>query len=144
MQEREEHKQEWKLEYTSIPKAFFTPHHVGRSCIHVIPVHCCVPFHSCTNVSPNICCATMSSNNYLRSFLPQFESRSHFAQKWVPTMEVVLSHCSQQWVPTTPILGAHFCTCSWTPLLPNNGLQQWSWIMRPDRQKNRQSVMSSP
>jgi hypothetical protein len=32
----------YSLEYTDIPKVFFTPHHVGPCCTNVIRGHCCV------------------------------------------------------------------------------------------------------
>lgn len=49
------------LEYKYIPNLFFTPHHVGRVCINVIQGHCCVLGYSCTNVTPDDCCATMET-----------------------------------------------------------------------------------
>jgi hypothetical protein len=71
-------KKVYSLEYTNIPKAFFTPRHLGRCCTSVIPTHycvlshsyayfiqarCCVSYHSCTNVNPKYCCTTMGFNN---------------------------------------------------------------------------------
>jgi hypothetical protein len=55
------HNQVWKLyslEYTDIPKVFFTPHHVGYCGNNVIPGHrcTCVP-----TVTLGHCCATMCS-----------------------------------------------------------------------------------
>jgi hypothetical protein len=81
----------YSLKNTNIPKAFFTPHHIGRCCTNAIPGHCCVVGHSCinvihgcccfsgyscTNMSPNLCYATMSSNNDLRSIF-LCDPRSH-------------------------------------------------------------------
>jgi hypothetical protein len=68
---------------TDTPKAFLKSQHVGRCCTNVIRKHRCVEDHYCKNVIPDYCCvlchsltvisghccATVSSNNYLSSFL---------------------------------------------------------------------------
>lgn len=63
-------KKDWKMssEYSNIPKALFTPHHILR---------CWALFSSSTTVSQTHCCSTMSSNTDLRSFLHQHCLRSH-------------------------------------------------------------------
>jgi hypothetical protein len=55
----------YSLEYTGIPKAFFTytPHHIGHCCSNVIEDHCCILDHSFTNVIPGHFCTTVCSNN---------------------------------------------------------------------------------
>jgi hypothetical protein len=74
------------LEYTDIPKVFFTPqsYYPGHCCTDVIRAHCCATkcfnndlgFHFCatislghswTNIIRGHCCITTCSNNYLGS-----------------------------------------------------------------------------
>jgi hypothetical protein len=67
------------LEYTDIPKVFFTPHLVGHCCTDVTQGDCCALGHSCINVAWSCAmvhsyrnviwghCATVCSNNYLSS-----------------------------------------------------------------------------
>jgi hypothetical protein len=66
------------LENTNIPKAFFTLHHVGRSCTNVIPVHCC------SQVIPALMLykVTVASLTILAMMCAQII----FAQKCLPTM----------------------------------------------------------
>jgi hypothetical protein len=58
----------YSLEHTDIPKAFFTPHHLGHCLTNAIRGHCCVLGHSCT-VIPGHCCATVFFNNDLKTSL---------------------------------------------------------------------------
>jgi hypothetical protein len=57
----------YTLQFTDIPKALFTPHHVGRCCTDAIRGHCCVFRHSCTNVNPGHCCV---SGHFCNNVIP--------------------------------------------------------------------------
>jgi hypothetical protein len=47
----------YSLEYTNIPKVFFTPHHVGRCCNNAIRGHCCSTMRY-NNELGSHCCTT--------------------------------------------------------------------------------------
>jgi hypothetical protein len=75
----------YSLDYTDIPKAFFTPNHVCRSCINVIRGHCW---------------ATVCSNNIRRSYLHWCDPRSLLLysvfQQW-PRFPLLLNSVFQLW-----------------------------------------------
>jgi hypothetical protein len=101
----------YSLEYTEIPKVFFTPHYVGRHTdvigghcsvaghfyTNVIPGHCCVLGRACGNVIPNHCWAIMSSNNDPRLYFLQCYIMSHLHNGGNPGISLLRKSWLQQW-----------------------------------------------
>jgi hypothetical protein len=86
----------YSLEYTDIPKVFFTPHHVGHcstktircncctlgySCTYVIRSQCCSLGHSCTNAIRCNRCATMVSLPTVERQRPPVMRVAHLVDK---------------------------------------------------------------
>jgi hypothetical protein len=56
----------YSLEYTNIPKVFFTPHHVCRWCTYVIRRHCCVLGHSCIVIPSHLRNSVFQQRTFLQ------------------------------------------------------------------------------